>query len=181
MSTSPSSVTSTAADISTESITGKLSNINDWYYVVSKSKVLGTGHFGSVRQCTDRITGERYAVKSISKNNPGLKWGVIAREIILLQGMKHDNIVRLEMSLKIPNMSIWLLIFTLEVNSMTKSLPDHQLVIVQYHALMKPRQHRSYTNFSMRYPTYIRMVLCIEILSLRIFYSKLPMQIRQSN
>ena len=82
MSTSPSSVTSAAADISTESITGKLSNINEWYYVVSKSKVLGTGHFGSVRQCTDRITGERYAVKSISKNNPGLKWGVICNYTI---------------------------------------------------------------------------------------------------
>lgn len=90
MSTSPSSVTSAAADISTESITGELSNIND-RYVVSKV-LLGTGHFGSVRQCTDRITGNQYAVKSISKNNPGLKWGVLAREIILLQSMKHDNI-----------------------------------------------------------------------------------------
>ena len=74
-------------------ITGRLRNINDRYHI--DTKVLGTGHFGSVRQCIHRVTGERYAVKSISKTDPDIKHGALAREIILLQDMKHDNIIRL--------------------------------------------------------------------------------------
>eukprot|EP01083_Nonionella_stella_P294744 1001824_1 len=76
-----------------DTITGRLRNINDKYHV--DTKVLGTGHFGSVRQCIHRVTGERYAVKSISKTDPDIKHGTLAREIILLQDMKHDNIIRL--------------------------------------------------------------------------------------
>merc|ERR1712194_96063 len=53
------------------------------------------GHQGSVRKCVDRITGRQYAVKSIRKSDPVVKPGGLAREIMLLQEMKHDNIVHL--------------------------------------------------------------------------------------
>jgi len=58
--------------------------------------VLGTGYSSSVRECIDRITGQRFAVKSIRKNDPAVKPGGLAREIRLLREMKHPSIVRLE-------------------------------------------------------------------------------------
>eukprot|EP00585_Thalassiosira_rotula_P004822 CAMPEP_0196143164 /NCGR_PEP_ID=MMETSP0910-20130528/12763_1 /TAXON_ID=49265 /ORGANISM="Thalassiosira rotula, Strain GSO102" /LENGTH=383 /DNA_ID=CAMNT_0041404575 /DNA_START=13 /DNA_END=1164 /DNA_ORIENTATION=+ len=75
------------------SITGKIRNIEYKYHV--DPQVLGTGHHGSVRECIDRATGQRYAVKSIRKSDPAVKPGGLAREIILLQEMKHQSIVQL--------------------------------------------------------------------------------------
>jgi len=76
-----------------ESITGALSDIEYKYHV--DSRILGTGHHGSVRACTDRTTGQRYAVKSICKSDPAMRAGGLAREISLLEEMKHDSIIQL--------------------------------------------------------------------------------------
>ena len=75
------------------SITGRFRNIEYKYHV--DPRVLGTGHHGSVRECIDRVTGRRYAVKSIRKSDPAVKPGGLAREIVLLQEMKHRSIVQL--------------------------------------------------------------------------------------
>ena len=50
---------------------------------------------GSVRACVNRTTGQRFAVKSISKSDPNVKPGGLAREITLLQEMEHENIIQL--------------------------------------------------------------------------------------
>lgn len=75
------------------SITGKFSNIEHKYHI--DPRVLGTGHHGSVRECIDRCTGQRCAVKSICKSDPSVKPGGLTREIMLLKEMKHRNIVQL--------------------------------------------------------------------------------------
>ena len=66
------------ADIS---VTGRFSNVEYKYHI--DSRVLGTGHNGSVRECIiDRATGQRYAAKSIRKSDPAVNLGGLAREII---------------------------------------------------------------------------------------------------
>jgi serine/threonine protein kinase len=75
------------------SITGRFSDIEDKYFI--DPRVLGSGHHGSVRECIDRNTGQRYAVKSIRKSDPAVKPGGLAREIMLLKEMKHHSIVHL--------------------------------------------------------------------------------------
>merc|ERR1719199_1383421 len=75
------------------SITGKRSDIWKKYHI--STTVLGTGHFAAVRSCLDRATGQRYAVKSISKTDSSVKPAAISREIKLLQEMKHESIIQL--------------------------------------------------------------------------------------
>lgn len=75
------------------SITGKRSDIWKKYHI--NTTVLGKGHFASVRSCTDRTTGQLYAVKSISKTDSSVKPAAISREIKLLQEMKHESIIQL--------------------------------------------------------------------------------------
>ena len=88
-------MTSTTMSIANESssITGKRSDIWKKYHI--STTVLGKGHFATVRTCTDRTTGQRYAVKSISKTDSSVKPAAISREINLLQEMKHESIVQL--------------------------------------------------------------------------------------
>jgi len=81
-----------SADV-TMSVTGKFSNIEDAYHV--DPRVLGTGHHGSVRECVDRVSGQRCAVKSICKSDPAVVPDGLAREVILLREMKHGSIVQL--------------------------------------------------------------------------------------
>eukprot|EP01083_Nonionella_stella_P261238 889740_1 len=89
---SPCSSRESSASSAT-SVTGKLSNIEYKYHV--DPRVLGSGHHGSVRECIDRSTGQRYAVKSIRKRDPAVRLGGLAREIILLQEMNHESIIQL--------------------------------------------------------------------------------------
>lgn len=77
----------------TMSITGKYSDIEIKYFV--DPRVLGQGYHGSVRECIDRATGQRFAVKSIRKNDSAVNMGSLAREIMLLQKMKHHSTVQL--------------------------------------------------------------------------------------
>ena len=76
------------------SITGQYTNIEDKYYVDGRH-ILGTGHHGSVRECIERSSGQRFAVKSICKHDPNVKPGGLAREISLLKEMKHERIIQL--------------------------------------------------------------------------------------
>ncbi|KAL3783719.1 hypothetical protein ACHAW5_008799 [Stephanodiscus triporus] len=68
-------------------------NIEDKYHV--DPRILGAGHHGSVRQCNDRATGQRFAVKSIRKDDPHVKPDGLSREIALLREMRHGSIIRL--------------------------------------------------------------------------------------
>jgi serine/threonine protein kinase len=81
---------SVAAEVS---VTGVYGNIEDKYHV--DPHVLGVGHHGSVRQCVDRSTGQRLAVKSVRKSEPSVNPKGLAREIALLDEMKHDSIIQL--------------------------------------------------------------------------------------
>ena len=58
------------------SVTGRFSNVEYKYHI--DSRVLGTGHNGSVRECIDRATVQQYAVKSMRKSDPAVKPGVLA-------------------------------------------------------------------------------------------------------
>lgn len=89
----PISPCSSDASTATMSVTGQYRNIEYSYHV--DTKVLGTGHHGSVRQCINRTNGQKYAVKSIRKNDPAVKPGGLAREIMLLKEMKHQSIIQL--------------------------------------------------------------------------------------
>ncbi|KAL7539324.1 hypothetical protein ACHAXR_009181 [Thalassiosira sp. AJA248-18] len=72
-----------------KSITGKYTDIDHNYDV--DPRVIGEGFHGSVRKCTDRVTGKLYAVKTIRKNDPDVRCGSLVREITLLKEMKHHR------------------------------------------------------------------------------------------
>lgn len=57
-------------------------------------KVLGRGHYGVVRKCTHRETGEVCAVKSINKKRIS-RPEVLKREIQILKCVKHPNIIEI--------------------------------------------------------------------------------------
>mmetsp|Transcript_23492 Transcript_23492/g.38137 ORF Transcript_23492/g.38137 Transcript_23492/m.38137 type:complete len:398 (+) Transcript_23492:187-1380(+) len=77
-----------------DSMAARIASKIEYKYHVDR-RVLGTGQTGTVRECIDCTTGERFAVKSIRKNDPAVKPGSLAREIKLLQAMKHSSIVQL--------------------------------------------------------------------------------------
>lgn len=81
-----------ATVVATNSITGKFSNIHQKYQI--DSAIIGTGyHAYAVRECTDRATRQRHAVKSILKSCPTVELTDLHREVQLLKEMNHDNIV----------------------------------------------------------------------------------------
>lgn len=55
--------------------------------------ILGTGHYGCVRECLHRASGEKYAVKTIDKSKVG-RLDHIAREINLLRKVDHSGIMK---------------------------------------------------------------------------------------
>ena len=57
--------------------------------------ILGKGQQGSVRACVDRLTGIRYAVKSVCKIEQKQFKGFIQREVPLLQEINHQNVINL--------------------------------------------------------------------------------------
>ena len=89
ISPSNSSDSSTAAT----TIAGTFGNIKDKYFVITR--VLGSGYHASVRECIDRATGVRYAVKTFYKSDTRVRPECIAREANLLRGMEHGSIVKL--------------------------------------------------------------------------------------
>jgi serine/threonine protein kinase len=81
------------ADGADGSITGTFGKIKDKYIV--DPRILGSGYHGSVRECIDRETGMRYAVKRIRKSDARVRHECIARETIHLREMKHTGIAGL--------------------------------------------------------------------------------------
>jgi serine/threonine protein kinase len=73
-------------------VTGQYSDIFQDYDVCPQ--VIGTGNYGSVRECMNLMTGERFAVKTIDKSKIG-RLDHLQREIELLQMMNHRSIMRL--------------------------------------------------------------------------------------
>ncbi|EEY65462.1 calcium/calmodulin dependent protein kinase, putative [Phytophthora infestans T30-4] len=59
-------------------------------------RVIGEGNFSVVKECTDRKTGERFAVKCINKAalNPKDRSN-LEQEIEILKDLKHPNIIKL--------------------------------------------------------------------------------------
>jgi len=75
------------------SITDHLSDVRLSYHI--QPKELGHGHYGVVRKCQDRKSGEWYAIKSIRKKNVH-NVDVLKREITLLEEVDHPNIIKLK-------------------------------------------------------------------------------------
>jgi len=67
------------------------SNIYDKYQF--DPRILDAGLHGTVRRCVDRSTGEKYAVKSIRKDNPHFRPHRLYREVTLLEEMRHTSII----------------------------------------------------------------------------------------
>jgi serine/threonine protein kinase len=68
-------------------------DVEDRYHV--HPRVIGSGHHGSVRECVERATGRRYAIKSIRKDDAHVRPDAIVREIALLRETRHRGIVGL--------------------------------------------------------------------------------------
>jgi len=66
--------------------------VREKYHI--QPKELGHGHYGVVRKCQERETGEWYAIKSIRKKKVG-KIDVLKREIEILKEVTHPNIINL--------------------------------------------------------------------------------------
>ncbi|GMH66284.1 hypothetical protein TrST_g8833 [Triparma strigata] len=73
-------------------ITDHLSDVREKYHI--QPKELGHGHYGVVRKCQERTTGEWFAIKSIRKKKVG-KLDVLKREIDILKEVDHPNIIKL--------------------------------------------------------------------------------------
>lgn len=56
--------------------------------------ILGTGHYGCVRECLHKATGEKYAVKTIDKSRVS-RLDHIRREIELLSSVDHPRIMKM--------------------------------------------------------------------------------------
>jgi calcium-dependent protein kinase len=73
-------------------ITDALSDVRVNYHI--EAKELGHGHYGVVRKCMHRESGEWFAIKSIRKAKVS-KIEVLKREIEILKEVKHPNIIAL--------------------------------------------------------------------------------------
>lgn len=73
-------------------ITDALKDVRVNYHIDPKE--VGHGHYGVVRKCMHRETGEWYAIKSIRKSKVS-KIEVLKREIEILKEVKHPHIIEL--------------------------------------------------------------------------------------
>ncbi|KAL7476544.1 hypothetical protein ACHAW6_002400 [Cyclotella cf. meneghiniana] len=71
-------------------VTGYFSEICDDYYILPR--VLGSGHYGSVRECINRKDHQCYAVKTIEKKKID-RLDHLRREVYLLSKINHKNII----------------------------------------------------------------------------------------
>ena len=73
-------------------VTDTLTDVRERYHITPKE--LGHGHYGVVRKCMDRETGNWYAIKSIRKAKVS-RVDILIREIDILKEVNHPNIIRL--------------------------------------------------------------------------------------
>ncbi|XP_018593893.1 death-associated protein kinase 2 [Scleropages formosus] len=76
----------------------KLENVEDLYEI---GEVLGSGHFGQVREVLERATGTRWAGKFLklrksASSRLGLERKNVEREVEILQSLQHCNIMALK-------------------------------------------------------------------------------------
>ncbi|CAB9502579.1 MAP kinase-activated protein kinase 2 (Fragment) [Seminavis robusta] len=74
-------------------ITDALSDVRINYHIDAKE--VGHGHYGVVRKCRHRESGDSFAIKSIRKAKVS-KIEVLKREIDILKEVRHPNIIQLE-------------------------------------------------------------------------------------
>lgn len=84
----PLSSSSSSTPITSERFT----NILNVYDV--SSNILGTGNYGTVRECSHRVSGTKYAVKSINKSKVS-RLDHVKREVQLLKAVDHPNIMKM--------------------------------------------------------------------------------------
>ncbi|KAI1885970.1 hypothetical protein AGOR_G00209230 [Albula goreensis] len=75
----------------------KLQNVEDLYEI---GQLLGSGHFGQVREVRERATGVQWAGKFLklrrnSSSRLGLERKSVEREVEILQALQHTNIMAL--------------------------------------------------------------------------------------
>lgn len=76
----------------------KLQNVEDFYEI---GQVLGSGHFGQVREVLERATSVRWAGKFLKlRKNASSRLGIerksVEREVEILQALQHRNIMALK-------------------------------------------------------------------------------------
>ncbi|RLN69687.1 hypothetical protein BBJ28_00018548 [Nothophytophthora sp. Chile5] len=67
---------------------------NDFHDRYSVGKVLGSGKYSVVKQCTQKTTGQQFAVKIVDKRQM-LEVRFLKRELEIMYGLRHDGVVRL--------------------------------------------------------------------------------------
>mmetsp|Transcript_9411 Transcript_9411/g.14440 ORF Transcript_9411/g.14440 Transcript_9411/m.14440 type:complete len:555 (-) Transcript_9411:311-1975(-) len=75
-----------------QSITGMSGDVRSTYHVSSTE--IGHGHYGTVRTCRHKQTGEVFAIKTIRKSRVG-RIDSLRREVEILQTVDHPNIIKL--------------------------------------------------------------------------------------
>jgi len=73
-------------------LTAYVSDVRMKYHV--EPKEIGHGHYGVVRKCQNRITGEWFAIKTVRKMRVR-RLEILKREIEILQTLNHPNIIKL--------------------------------------------------------------------------------------
>lgn len=76
----------------TPMITDCLTNVKERWHI--NPEEIGHGHYGVVRKCMNRKTGEWFAIKSIRKSKVN-RVDVLKRETDILKEVNHPNIIRL--------------------------------------------------------------------------------------
>ncbi|XP_029514231.1 death-associated protein kinase 2-like [Oncorhynchus nerka] len=76
----------------------KLDNVEDLYEI---GEVLGSGHFGQVREVRERATGARWAgkflkIRKCASSRLGMERKSVEREVEVLQALQHPNIMALK-------------------------------------------------------------------------------------
>ncbi|XP_017547278.1 death-associated protein kinase 2-like [Pygocentrus nattereri] len=76
----------------------KLQNVEDFYEI---GEILGSGHFGQVRELRERVSGVSWAGKFVKlrrsvSSRLGLERKTVEREVEILQALQHNNIMALK-------------------------------------------------------------------------------------
>ena len=73
-------------------VTGNYADILDDYHVFPR--ILGSGHYGCVRECVHKATRQSFAVKSIEKAKIG-RFDHLRREVSLLSNIDHHGVMKM--------------------------------------------------------------------------------------
>ncbi|CAM9421813.1 unnamed protein product [Chrysoparadoxa australica] len=77
---------------STTQLTEELLDVNAKYII--QAEEIGHGHYGVVHRCTNRVTKEQFAIKTIKKGKVN-RLELLVREINILKTVDHPGIIKL--------------------------------------------------------------------------------------